>query len=394
MNIKNLNQFYSLMYKIKRIRKKIVYKYFNNKHIKPTLANKLNKYLYYLENIKQTNRIYHLLYKNKNVQLNLKYEISELKKDIYFLKHSEDEFYFYLKGLYPDFINQVNEITKQLKDIKFFNFITDRDGTINNYCGTYRSSIQSIYNSIFLTRFATKNVNNSIILTSAPLNNFGLINVSVNPENIFIYAGSNGREYICGNGLINKYPIEIDKQKKLNLLNKEITKLIKQPEYEIFAFIGSGLQFKFGQTTIARQDICNSISQEKSQNFLNIIKNIVMHIDPSKDIFRIQDTGRDIEIILTIQNQSTLKDFDKGDGIIFLNKRLKLDIEKGPNLICGDTKSDLSMLAITMNKRNNTYSIFVTEDNELKEDVRKICPDSFFVSNPDILVAILNNLAA
>ena len=54
-------------------------------------------------------------------------------------------------------------------DCAFHNLITDRDGTINNYCGRYKSSVQSAYNSIFLSRFATDCCQNSIILTAAPL---------------------------------------------------------------------------------------------------------------------------------------------------------------------------------------------------------------------------------
>lgn len=51
----------------------------------------------------------------------------------------------------------------------FQNLITDRDGTINNYCGRYKSSIQSAYNSVFLSCFALFCCVNAAILTAAPL---------------------------------------------------------------------------------------------------------------------------------------------------------------------------------------------------------------------------------
>ena len=63
------------------------------------------------------------------------------------------------------------------------------------------------------------------------------------------------------------------------------------------------------------------------------------------------------------------------------------------NLICGDTNSDVPMVSTAINKNENSQAIFVTENEELKNKVRKICDKSFFVSCPDVLVSILNNLA-
>ncbi|MFH1429064.1 MAG: trehalose 6-phosphate synthase, partial [Candidatus Margulisiibacteriota bacterium] len=274
-------------------------------------------------------------------------------------------------------------------------FIADRDGTINNYCGRYMSSIQSVYNAVFLSRFAINYTNNSVILTSAPLNNIGLADISVCPDKIFIYAGSKGRECLNKQGERKQLPINKDKQNKLDELNNKLEELVIRPEYEVFALIGSGLQYKYGQTTIARQDINNSIPALESESFLSIIKNLVKDTDSKQEYFRIEDTGKDIEIILTIESSEgsdTLKDFDKGDGINYIDKEMGLQLEKGPNLICGDTNADIPMVTASMRKTANTYALFVTSDTVLKQEVSKICPHSFFVPSPDILVTILNNL--
>ncbi|MCQ9205563.1 MAG: trehalose 6-phosphate synthase, partial [Omnitrophica bacterium] len=76
----------------------------------------------------------------------------------------------------------------------------------------------------------------------------------------------------------------------------------------------------------------------------------------------------------------------------FLDKDIGLKIENGPILICGDTKSDIPMISAAMKKTKDTWSIFVTTDSRLKGKVTQTCPNSLFVSTPDILVAILNNL--
>ncbi len=393
MKIQTLAEFYTLMRQSRNDRQQLTNMHFNKEHIAPEDIQPLEKALTALKNINTRDNQYHLeLTEDKTIALDLSYEMNELEKDIFFLTHSPEEFYAYLESLHPDFSAEVNAGLERLKDISFRNFITDRDGTVNNYCGRYASSIQSIYNAVFLTRFAQK-VNNAVILTSAPLDNIGLVDISVSPDNIFIYAGSKGREYFDKQGQRHQFPVEPDKQSKLDIFNQQLTDLVKQPEYEMFTLIGSGLQFKFGQTTIARQDISKTIPAQESEDFLNLITNIVQKIDPQKKYFRIEDTGKDIEVILTIENadeSGELKDFDKGDAVDFLNKDLHLQLAQGPNLICGDTKSDVPMVPAAMAHSQDTWAVFVTEDPELKTLVQNTCPNTLIVSRPDVLVMILN----
>ncbi len=394
--IKSLQQFYELMFYTKRMREKIVRHILNGHKVEQELIGIINTALNILKTTPFIDGKYRLSYlKNRSASLNLTYEIEELEKDIFFLTHSKKDFYHYLEKLHPGLQEQVRDGHKVFRTIKFKNFITDRDGTVNNYCGRYKSSIQSVYNAVFLTRFATGCSENAILLTSAPLENVGLLDISVSPQDVFIFAGSKGREYAGKNGVRGQFPIKKTKQEKLNILNHRLCDLVKKPEYEIYSLIGSGLQFKFGQTTIARQDIYNSIPERESEDFLNLVTAIVSEVDPHNEFFRIEDTGKDIEIILTIEKDGKtngLKEFDKGDGIIFLNEELNLGIEEGPNLICGDTRSDIPMVSVAMNRSNNTWAIFVTEDDDVKRAVNKVCPRSFFVTEPDTLIALLDSL--
>ena len=396
MRIETLQQFYDLMNTSRQIRERIVKLVLRNQDIAPTFIDKLYHAVDILENIPELNgrRILSTA-GGKVIYLDITYEIEELKKDLYYLEHSEDEFYSYLEGFHAGFNREVMLGFDYLKDIRFRNFITDRDGTVNNYCGRYRTSVQSVYNALFLTRFAKRSVQKAVILTSAPLENGGLLNISIDPENIFIFAGSKGREYIDTDGTRGRFPIEEKKQQKLNILNNELSGLIKKKEYEIFSLIGSGLQFKFGQTTIARQDIYNSILKEESEDFLSTVTAVVHETDPKGKYFRIEDTGRDIEIVLTVDSGSAsgiLKDFDKGDGVQYLDRMLGLGLKTGPNLICGDTGSDVPMVAYSAGRTKSTWTAFVTEDRDLREHVRSICARLFFVRSPDALVTILNLL--
>lgn len=167
-----------------------------------------------------------------------------------------------------------------------------------------------------------------------------------------------------------------------------------KPTYEKFSLIGSGLQIKFGQTTIARQDISHSISDQESEVFLKIVKNLVHAVDPKKKYLKIEDTGLDIEIISTVdESQAVFKDFDKADGVRYLARELNLQLEHGPHLICGDTASDIPMIEATIEKTPQTWAIFVTTNQELAEKVKKICPQTIIVPNSDVLMTSLGILS-
>ena len=393
--IRTLRQFYNMMAMTRDVRSKMVEHLFKDQPVEQGSITSLKNALFSLEGIPSEDGLKILYIDNsKKIDARLLYEISELKKDIFFFENTEKQFIEYLENLHEGFIEQVNDGIEKLQGLNFNCFITDRDGTINNYCGRYISSVQAVYNSVFLTRFAKEKASNPIIITSAPLKNPGLVDVSVNPDKTFIYAASKGREYIDLNGERKTYPIEKNKQRLLDSLNKRLSDLVKKPAFEMFSMIGSGLQFKFGQTTIARQDIRKSIPKQESEEFLEKIRHIVRETDPGGENFKIEDTGLDIEIILTIEDSlSGAKDFNKADGVNFLDDALKLNMTKGPHLVCGDTSSDTPLIEATMEKTPDTWAVFVTENNELSAKVKAMCPNSFIVTQPDILVTILGLLA-
>jgi len=395
MNIETLSQFYDIMDSTIKIRRDLVNAYYQGKLFAEQSVSQLKEVLFTLERISSDQKECILkVSEEMNMTIDLSYEIDELKKDILFLEMDKNHF---LNHLYADDSNMKKEVqdgVEFLKGIKFDNFISDRDGTINNYCGRYRSSIQSVYNSIYISNFSNL-MKNAVILTSAPLDDIGLIDISVDRPGVFIYAGSKGREYLDKDGIKKSFPIKQEKQNKLNEFNMLLKDFLKSSDNHIFTLIGSGLQFKFGQTTIARQDINGSISSQKSKAFLDSIQEMIKEIDPEDHFFRIEDTGKDIEVILTIEgsDSESSKDFDKGDGVTFLNQELDLKLGSSSNLICGDTFSDLPMVVSSMEYNNQTCAVFVTKDISLKEKVKQACPNSVFVSKPDVLVCLLKELS-
>ena len=328
---------------------------------------------------------------SRTIGLDLDYEINETRKDLLFIREGEAAFLEHLRGLHPGFDEQVAAGRELLRGLNLNCLVTDRDGTINNYCARYLTSIQSVYNAVFLTRFARIRVRRPVILTSAPLD--GLIEISVNPEGEIFYAASKGRECLDLNGKIRRLPISGDKQAAMDRLNRRLTELTGRPEYEQFTLIGSGLQFKFGQSTVARQDINRSIPEGESGHFLATLESLVAELDPEARNFRMEDTGLDVEIILTVETEGAgLKDFDKGDGVRFLNEELSLGMRDGVNLICGDTGSDVPMLEAALNLAPDARAIFVTANQELAGRVRGLTGNALIVGQPDMLVTILGTL--
>ena len=392
--IETLSQFYDLMFETREIRQRLVGRCLMGSRATRKDVGLLSEALQLLRNIPRIDDRYSLrLGDGHQIEMDLSYETDELVKDIHFFTRSEGAFYAYLKELHPEFEEELEHNCNIMGKIQHRNFITDRDGTVNNYCGRYRSAIQSAYNAMFLSRFAMNAVEHAVILTSAPLVAEGIVDISVAPAELFIYAGSKGRELMSRDGRICRYPIEKNKQLQLDRLNRRLSELVNCSEYGHFSLIGSGLQFKFGQTTIARQDIHGSIPEQESEAFLEIVQRVVAETDPEGVTFRIEDTGKDIEIILTVrrgESDTSLKDFDKGDGVMFINDTLGLHLENGPNLICGDTGSDIPMVGASLQRTDETWAIFVTRDESLKKEVRNICPNSLFFSEPDMLVAFLN----
>ncbi len=334
------------------------------------------------------------------IDLDLSYETEELERDLLFVSEGEEAVWSGIAGDAGPASQAAGIARYILENGPFVCWITDRDGTVNNYCGRYRSSIQPAYNAVALTRFASACAGRSVLLSSAPLSNGGLIDVSVLPHEKFVFAGSKGREYRDERGRNSSLPVSAPQALALQELNALLADMVKEPEYALFSRIGSGLQLKFGQTTIARQDIFGSIDSKRSQRFLDRVTRLVRELDPSGSTFRIEDTGKDVEIMLTVENGQAeggvVRDFDKGDGVAFLDVELALGVSGADAsvLVCGDTASDVAMVRETAFRGAAVSAIFVTEDERLKAQVRSMVPEARFARNPDLLVAALRTAAA
>ena len=313
-----------------------------------------------------------------SILLSLRYVLSELEKDIIFLRDGEEALVEHLCGLHEGFLAQAQGLAGKLKDQAFELYVTDRDGTINNYCEQHRSSQQSVYNAVFIERFINA-IPKAVVLTSAPLEDTLGISL-LRPGGRLVVAGSKGREFDAGSGAVRESFSE-EQESVLGEVRGRIESLLSQDRYRAFGLIGSGFQVKCGQLTIARQDIARSIGDDLSREWLGVVRKVVDDVDPEGGSLSTEDTGLDVEIIL---KASESEEYDKGTGASGLRKRLGLPGDDV--LVSGDTASDIPLAGAFP----GAAAVFVTKDAELKERVREKAPETFFVDSPDILVYALS----
>ncbi|MFN2311240.1 MAG: trehalose 6-phosphate synthase [Spirochaetia bacterium] len=331
------------------------------------------------------------------------YETTELQKDIYFFEQGEALFLNYLSEIHPGFGEELKQLYDFLGSEPYDVFLTDRDGTVNNYCGRYRSSVQSAYNAVYLSRFGKTVRQTPVILTSAPLMEAGIRELCVIPEPLYVLAGSKGGEYSTFEGPRVARSIPAPVAEAMDSLNGKIEELLHHPANRIFTQIGSGCQKKLGETTVAYQDVFGSIPEQDSRRFIDEVHKIVSDLSSEGHDIRIEDTGKDLELIpgsgggadaghtnAGHAGSAQHGHFTKGDGVKFLVEELGLDIAGKRILVCGDTEADLAMVETAMSLGGEVSTVFVTNDKDLRRRVYETGARCEFVSSPDVLVTGLD----
>ncbi len=358
----------------------------------PDRLTPLREALAFLETLPRENgRVVLSLEQGGLVRVSPDDELAGLRKDVAWLERGEAGLLDVLAENFPGSMSgltqELSRLEDHLGDRSWHCLLADRDGTLNTYCGLYRTAVQPAWNAVFLTRFVLTRVRWPVLLSSGPLE--GLEALSTMPSGTCILAGSKGREYRDLAGRRGAWEVAPGQLAVLDAFTRRLEDLLAQPEYAAFGLVGSGLQRKLGQTTVARQDVYGSIPAAKSEQFLATLRQLVTACDPAGEVLRLEDTGLDVEILLTVEGPDGLKDFDKGDATRFLDTRLGLDLARGPNLVCGDTAADLRMLEASMTACPETWAVFVTRDKNLAQKARDICPKVSLASSPDTLMMAL-----
>jgi len=268
-------------------------------------------------------------------------------------------------------VGNAGKVDGEVRSRPFRNFITDRDGTTNNYCDRYASSIQSAYNGAWLSHFAHHCTDNAVVVTSAPLGGRpsaeGLLDLSVSPRGVFTYTGSKGREYFSNatQRLLEAEELPQKQRELMDELHRRLFSLCMDAGNTKFLGLGSGLQRKFGEITIARNDPAGTVPEPESRRFMAAVRSVKESLDPDGTELDIHDTGFDLEIFPRAMGG---RSFDKGSGVLCLDKKLHLRISEGPNLIAGDTSSDIPLITASLRLMCGDRMVDIWQERILNEE--------------------------
>jgi len=157
-----------------------------------------------------------------------------------------------------------------------------------------------------------------------------------------------GREYFDQNSqrVVEVEPLPPQQRELIDDLHRRLMALCTKPENSKFLGIGSGLQRKFGELTMARNDPAGTVPELESRRFMGEVRQVKDLLDKDGIVFDMHDTLTDMEIFPRLE--SGRPSFDKGDGVTCLDRKLNLEIGEGPNVVCGDTSSDIKMIEATL----------------------------------------------
>uniref|UniRef100_A0AC35FDQ1 Trehalose-6-phosphate phosphatase helical bundle domain-containing protein n=1 Tax=Panagrolaimus sp. PS1159 TaxID=55785 RepID=A0AC35FDQ1_9BILA len=409
-DIKTLDDFYTMMMRTRDVRRQIVERVLKGIPIRPhfgiSLSNAKESLLQACESNSTVLRVMTSGDPDAAVphaSFDIRTELDEFEKDLNFLKYvtSDDvynveSFIETLQVYHPVSKDKYREEVMALGDLftdadHFNYFFTDRDGTLKLYSCSYPASVQPAYSGVIQAQFARRCAQTCAILTTAPMMQIGILDVSTIPEGYYYYGASAGREWFIDPS--SKFKDQSIPEQDLELLDRvflAISLLLEDPKLKHFAWIGSGLQKHYGHLTIARQDANRSIPDSQTQALVSKVHQIVKEIDPTGQTLSIIESETDMKIYLKERDSGEI--FDKGQGIELLVNHMKCDLSTGTILVCGDSETDLPMLKVCLkNNATGVFTVWVTTNEELRNTVRKLCEEYnnrnyVFVSCPEVLL--------
>ncbi|MFP4510407.1 MAG: hypothetical protein ACLFNQ_09780 [Spirochaetaceae bacterium] len=325
----------------------------------------------------------HLEIAGRSVATRADYERTELARDIVLAEQGFDAVIHHITEQDPCVYAQAVEVAQQLSGRSFIACFTDRDGTVNGYSNRYVSSIQPAYIAVALTRFAASVCEHFVILTAGPLEKPGVLDLSVMPSNTAVYAASKGRQVVLPDGSRASAYLSPERRRALELLASAISGLYESAEFAPFRYVGSGLQTKFGECSVAYQDWQSNCPDSVSQTFRTAVKALIRRLDPTLSTFHIEDGGRELDISTLGSGSAS---FDKGSGLRLVVEQAGMRLDGRSVLVCGDTMGDLPMVERVVESGARLVTVFVTTNDSLKQRVHDLDAEALFVDRYESLV--------
>jgi hypothetical protein len=326
-------------------------------------------------------------------RLDLSEERRQLENDVIYLRDGREAL---LKQLGKRHHGLRDAVRRGLKDVTGQDvgvFLCDFDAALRAPGQRFVTAVQPAWNAVALTRFAMARSRRPLLWSEAPLAGPGIADLATVPPQTFCYAASLGRQYKDADGRDGATPLSLEKASLLESINARLAMLLADPSWRAFAFLGSGLQFRRGETIIARQDTLESIGEEASLALLEHVHDIVDAVDPERRHFRVEDDGLDVAVTPTATHQDVWLDFSPAEGLRAADAALALGFDQGPHLACCGGQAGLALLEALAGFTKDLRCIFVTDRDDLGHRALDACPKTTVVGHPDVAAAILSAAA-
>lgn len=364
------------------IRRDLVLRARNGK-VCPDAAGALASILRDIESSVDADGNLHVEIAGNRVATRADYERTELARDIRLAESGMDDVVRDVMEQYPEISSESYMVAERLGGRQFEACFTDRDGTVNGYSNRYSTSVQPAHVALALDRYALAACRHFVILTAGPLEGPGILDLSVLPPSTAVFAASKGRQIVLADGERLEAHLSNEQRDALETLAAAIATLYETERFAPFRYVGSGLQAKFGECSVAYQDWQSNCPQALSQAFRAAVEEQIRRIDADGRIFHLEDGGRDLEISALGADAAS---FDKGDGLRFVAEHGGIDLSGRSILVCGDTASDLPMVRCADESGASLETVFVTRSDDLAARVRAIDPDALCVTRYESLV--------
>ena len=327
---------------------------------------------------------------DQTLRLSLAEETAQLENDALYLDEGREALFKHLARRRHGFRDAVRKGLKAISGHGVNVFLCHCDALFCAPGQRFVTAVQPLWNAVALARFAASRAARSVLWSPAPLGGPGIVDLAVVPPRAFAWAASLGRQTLDAAGTEHDAPLSAEKTALLESINARLAMLLADPSWRAFAYVGSGLQFRRGETVVARQDSLGSVDEDASLELLEHIHDIVDAVDPEREHFRVEDDGLDVIVTPTATNQDVWRDFSPAEGLRAAADALSLDLGRGPHLLCCGGPDGLELLTALVAVADDVRCLFVSDREELGHKARELCPHTAVVPHPDFAAAIFS----
>lgn len=327
------------------------------------------------------------------LRLDLAAEAGQLENDVLYLEEGREALMKHLGRQRHGLRDAVRQGLRELAAQGLETLLCQADALLCAPGQRFVTAVQPAWNAVALGRFAAARAARTVLWSAAPLSGPGLADLRTLPRRACVLAGSLGRQIVDATGRESASPLSLAKASLLEGINARLAMLLADPDWRAFAYVGSGLQFRRGETVLARQDSRESIDEDASLALLEHVHDIVDAVDPEREHFRVEDDGCDVVVTPTASADDAGQEYSAREGLRALEQALGADFAKGSHLVCCTGQDGLELLEALTEKNRDVRCLFVGDREDLGRKARELCPHTALAAHPDVAAALFSAAA-